>query len=78
MINRFQSFNSKCFYSFNKIVINRCFSFERAGKAVKPGSALVLDGIPHRITKIVQGNIQIFYFLIIYITFITINFIKKR
>ena len=64
MINRFQSFNSKCFYSFNKIVINRCFSFDRAGKAVKPGSALVLDGIPHRITKIIQGDNILLFFII--------------
>lgn len=29
---------------------------ERAGKGVKPGAALVLDDIPHRVTKIVQGK----------------------
>lgn len=37
-------------------IITRCFGFERAGKSVKPGAALVLDGVPHRVTKITQGK----------------------
>lgn len=34
----------------------RFFSKERAGKAVKPGEALVIDGAPHKVTKITQGK----------------------
>lgn len=34
----------------------RLFSKERAGKAVKPGEALVIDGAPHKVTKITQGK----------------------
>lgn len=29
---------------------------ERAGKSVRPGANLVLDNIPHRVTKIIQGK----------------------
>ncbi len=32
------------------------FSTDRAGKSVRPGAALVLDGIPHRVTKMNQGK----------------------
>lgn len=34
----------------------RAFSKDRAGKSVRPGAALVIDGIPHRVTKMVQGK----------------------
>ena len=34
----------------------RHFSKERAGKSVRPGCALVLDGVPHRCTKMIQGK----------------------
>ena len=39
-----------------------CLSFtcrglkDRAGKSVKPGVALVLDGVPYKVTKIIQGK----------------------
>lgn len=38
------------------ISVSRFFSKERAGKSVRPGAALVLDGVPHRVTKIIQGK----------------------
>ena len=45
----------------------RYFSKERAGKAIKPGIAIVLDGVPHRVMKIIQGKrgkgVEIFLFL---------------
>lgn len=34
----------------------RFMSKERAGKAVKPGAALVLDGAPHKVLRITQGK----------------------
>eukprot|EP01039_Chlorochromonas_danica_P014621 gene14621-17096_t len=34
----------------------RFMSKERAGKAVKPGAALVIDGAPHKVLKITQGK----------------------
>lgn len=34
----------------------RFMSKERAGKAVKPGAALVVDGAPHKVLKITQGK----------------------
>jgi hypothetical protein len=34
----------------------RYFSKERAGKSVKPGCAIILDGQPHRCTKMIQGK----------------------
>jgi hypothetical protein len=39
------------------------FNDNKIGKSVKPGAALVLDGIPHRITKIIQGIIIIVLFI---------------
>lgn len=29
---------------------------DRAGKSVKPGVALVLDNVPYKVTKIIQGK----------------------
>lgn len=31
-------------------------SKERAGKSIRPGAAIVLDGVPHRVTKMNQGK----------------------
>ena len=42
--------NSGCHY------INVRYLKERAGKAVKPGIALVVENIPYKVTKIVQGK----------------------
>jgi elongation factor P len=36
--------------------LSRCFSKERAGKSVRPGANLVIDGVPHRVAKITQGK----------------------
>lgn len=36
--------------------IVRHFSKERAGKSIRPGAAIVLNGMPHRVTKITQGK----------------------
>ena len=52
-----QSNNHRC---LNRIV-TRYLGFERAGKSVKPGVALVLEGVPHRITKITQGDNHIIF-----------------
>ena len=41
-------------YFINRTI--RHFSKERAGKSVKPGAAIVLDGAPHRVIKIIQGK----------------------
>ena len=38
------------------ISVVRMMSKERAGKSVKPGAALVLDGKAHRVIKITQGK----------------------
>lgn len=34
----------------------RLMATERANKCVKPGEAIVIDGVPHRISKITQGK----------------------
>ena len=38
------------------LILSRSFSKERAGKSVKPGAALILNGQPFRVTKIIQGK----------------------
>jgi elongation factor P len=34
----------------------RGLAIERAGKMIKPGEAVVIDGLPHRVGKITQGK----------------------
>jgi translation elongation factor P/translation initiation factor 5A len=34
----------------------RYFSKERAGKSIRPGATIVLNGVPHRVTKMIQGK----------------------
>jgi hypothetical protein len=38
------------------VSLGRRFLKDRAGKSVKPGVALVLDNVPYKVTKIVQGK----------------------
>ena len=39
-----------------QLVACRHFSKERAGKGVRPGVAILVDGAPHRVSKITQGK----------------------
>jgi elongation factor P len=57
VINEFaiKSSSSINFNGLNRIGSIRGLK-ERAGKSVKPGSTLVIDNIPHRVTKITQGK----------------------
>ncbi|RYG69885.1 hypothetical protein EON64_01605 [archaeon] len=38
------------------LTAHRDLATERAGKLVKPGEAIVLEGMPHRVSKITQGK----------------------
>jgi elongation factor P len=38
------------------LVPKRFMSKERAGKAVKPGAAIIVDGAPHKVLRIMQGK----------------------
>ena len=51
---RYLSFRSPL-GSLASLVIKRGLK-ERAGKSVRPGVNLVLDNVPHRVTKIMQGK----------------------
>jgi hypothetical protein len=45
------------FYAACNIKLFQCREFSgRAGKVVKPGVALVIDGQPHKVKKITQGK----------------------
>jgi len=51
----FRPLTQKCYMRVGNTFL-RQFSKERAGKSVRPGCALVLDGVPHRCTKMIQGK----------------------
>lgn len=38
------------------VITVREFSVGRAGKSVKPGEAIVVDGDPHKVQRITQGK----------------------
>lgn len=54
IFNRTLSNHYNC---LNKILnIVRLFSKERASKAVKPGTSIIIDDVPHRVIKMIQGK----------------------
>lgn len=53
LLNRYQQDIVSNKYFINKL---RFFSTERAGKVLKPGAGVVVDGNPHRVSKIIQGK----------------------
>lgn len=58
--NVINEFSIKSSLSINLNNLNRIGSIrgvkERAGKSVRPGCTLVIDNVPHRVTKIQQGK----------------------
>ena len=40
---------------YSKLLLSRSFK-EKAGKGVKPGSLVVLDGVPYKVSTIIQGK----------------------
>lgn len=43
-------------HAYNIMIGKRFMSKERAGKSIRPGANLVLDDVPHKVTKMVQGK----------------------
>jgi hypothetical protein len=43
-------------FKLQPVISARLFSSNRAGKGIKPGEAIVVDGAPHKVKKITQGK----------------------